>query len=181
MRGFVLRPEAARRNENVGSLLRSSLKVIGIDPGLADTGFGIVEGSGTRITRYSFGTIKTSRREPLSRRLNLIFSEIRSVLDTEKPDLVVLEDIFSLKQYPKSGISLGRVSGVILLACSHCDVVATEIPVTEVKRVLTGHGNAGKDQVERSVRYFLKRDEPITPSHASDAVALALVGLFRDA
>jgi crossover junction endodeoxyribonuclease RuvC len=155
-------------------------KVIGIDPGLADTGFGIVKGRGAKVDEYAFGTINTSKGEPLTSRLHHIFSEICSVLDTEKPGLVVIEDIFSLKLYPKSGISLGKVSGVILLACSHCGVDAKEVPVKEVKRVLTGNGNARKNQVERSVRHFLNRDEPITPSHASDAIALALVGLFRD-
>jgi len=54
-----------------------------------------------------------------------------------------------------------------------------ELPAKEVKRILTGNGNASKDQMERAVRHFLKRDTPITPSHASDAIALAMVGLFR--
>ncbi|MCK4390140.1 MAG: crossover junction endodeoxyribonuclease RuvC [Desulfobacterales bacterium] len=155
------------------------LKVIGIDPGLAATGFGVVQGSGSRIGDYVFGTIRTSKAETLPSRLHRIFSEVCSILISEKPDLMVIEDIFSLKQYPKSSIALGKVSGVILLACSQCGVVTMEVPVREVKRILTGNGNANKNQIERAVRRFLKRDTPITPSHASDAVALALIGLFR--
>lgn len=92
---------------------------------------------------------------------------------------MVIEDIFSLKQYPKSSIALGKVCGVILLAGFRHGVQAIELPAREVKRILTGNGNATKDQVERAVRHFLKRDTPITPSHASDGIALALVGLFR--
>lgn len=160
--------------------MQRSLKVIGIDPGLADTGFGIVKGSGSRIEDYTFGTIRTSKSETLPGRLHHIFSELCSVLNSEKPDLMVIEDIFSLKQYPKSSIALGKVCGVILLACYQYDITAMEVPVKEVKRILTGNGNAAKDQVERSVRHLLKRDRPITPSHASDAIALALVGLFRN-
>ena len=155
------------------------LKVIGIDPGLAATGFGVVQGSGSRIGDYVFGTIRTSKAETLPSRLHRIFSEVCSILISEKPDLMVIEDIFSLKQYPKSSIALGKVSGVILLACSQCGVVTMEVPVREVKRILTGNGNANKNQIERAVRRFLKRDTPITPSHASDAIALALIGLFR--
>lgn len=159
--------------------MQRSLKVIGIDPGLASTGFGIVQGSASQIRDYSFGTIRTSKTESLPSRLHHIFSELCSVLNSEKPDLMVIEDIFSLKQYPKSGISLGKVCGVVLLTCYECGITVMEIPVKEVKRVLTGNGNANKGQLEKAVRHFLERDTPITPSHASDAIALALIGLFR--
>ena len=159
--------------------MKPSLKVIGIDPGLANTGFGIVEGSRSRINNHSFGTILTSKAESLPDRLHHIFSELCSILDSEKPDLMVIEDIFTLKIYPKSSIALGKVCGVILLACSQCGVKAMEIPVREVKMVLTGNGNASKNQMERAARHFLNREKPITPSHASDAISLALVGVFR--
>jgi crossover junction endodeoxyribonuclease RuvC len=160
--------------------LRPALKVIGIDPGLAETGFGIVHGSASRIRDYAFGTIRTSKAEPLPDRLHCIFSELCSILDSEKPNLMVIEDIFSVKQYPKSGIALGKVCGVVLLACARSGTRAIEVPVREVKRILTGNGNANKSQMERAVRHLLKRDAPISPSHASDAIALALVGVFRN-
>jgi crossover junction endodeoxyribonuclease RuvC len=159
--------------------LKSPLKVIGIDPGLADTGFGIVEGTGSRIGRYTFGAIRTHKTEPSAHRLNHIFSEISSILSSEHPDLMVIEDVFSLKQYPKSGIVLGKVCGVILVAGAQKGLQTLELPAREVKRVLTGNGNANKAQMERAVRHFLKRDGAIAPSHASDALALALVGLLR--
>jgi crossover junction endodeoxyribonuclease RuvC len=159
--------------------LKSALKIIGIDPGLADTGFGIVRGVGSRIRDYAFGTIRTSKAEALARRLDLIFGELLSILDDQKPDLMVIEDIFSLGKYPKSSICLGKVCGVILLAGSRCAVPALELPVKEVKRVLTGNGSADKAQMERAVRHLLKRQSAISPAHASDALALALVGLFR--
>jgi crossover junction endodeoxyribonuclease RuvC len=97
----------------------------------------------------------------------------------ERPDLMVLEDVFSLGPYPKASIALGKVCGVILLAGAQCGVEAIELPVKEVKRILSGNGNATKTQVEKAVRHFLKRQTAISPSHASDALALALVGLFR--
>ncbi|NVM23067.1 MAG: crossover junction endodeoxyribonuclease RuvC [Desulfobacterales bacterium] len=159
--------------------MKPALKVIGIDPGLADTGFGIVEGVGNRIEDYAFGTIRTSKAEALASRLDHIFSELRSILDSEKPDLMIVEDIFSLKQYPKSGIVLGKVSGVVLLAGSRCGVPAVELPAKEIKRVLTGNGNASKAQMEKAVRHFLNSRTAISPSHASDALALALVGMLR--
>jgi crossover junction endodeoxyribonuclease RuvC len=159
--------------------LKPSLKVIGIDPGLANTGFGIVEGNGPRIKGHAFGTIRTSKSEDLAFRLNHIFSELCSILTSEKPNLIVIEGVFSVKQYPKSGIALGQVCGAVLVAGAQCGVPTKEIPAREVKRVLTGNGNASKAQMERAVRHLLGRQRAISPSHASDAVALAVVGLLR--
>jgi crossover junction endodeoxyribonuclease RuvC len=159
--------------------LKPPIKVIGIDPGLADTGFGIVEGAGSRIGEYAFGTIRTCKTEALASRLNHIFSELCSILNSEKPNLMVIEGVFSLKRYPKSGITLGKVCGIILLAGVRCGVQAIELPAREVKGILTGNGNATKAQMERAVRHFLKRQTAIMPSHASDALALALAGFFR--
>ena len=159
--------------------LKSALKVIGVDPGLAHTGVGMVQGVGLRIRDYAFGTIRTSQDEALASRLDHIFSELRCILDDERPDLMVIEDIFSLGRYPKSSISLGKVSGVILLAGSKCGVPAVELPAKEAKRVLTGNGNATKAQTEKAVRHLLKKQDSISPAHASDALSLALVGLLR--
>ena len=92
---------------------------------------------------------------------------------------MVVEDIFSLDKYPKSGITLGKVCGVVLLAGCQAGVPSLEIPVREVKQVLTGNGNASKMQLETSVRNYLNLAIPIRPYHASDALALAMVGLFR--
>lgn len=159
--------------------MKASLKVIGIDPGLADTGFGIVEGIGARIDNYSFGTIRTSSKEELPRRLNHIFSELCRIFKAEKPNLVAIEGVFSLGRNPKSGISLGKVCGVVLVAGAQCGVPTEELAPRDVKRVLTGNGNASKSQVEKGVRHILKKRRAISPNHASDALALALVGLLR--
>lgn len=154
-------------------------KVIGIDPGLADTGVGIVTGDRFRIQAYSFGSVATKKRTPLPQRLELIFEKIRDLLVREAPDLMVIEDVFSLHKYPKSGITLGQVSGVILLAASRSAVPALEIAVREAKQVLTGNGNASKQQFEASVRHRIGHQVPIRPYHASDALGLALIGLLR--
>lgn len=92
---------------------------------------------------------------------------------------MIIEDVFSLHKYPKAGITLGKVTGVILLAGCQVDVPVTEVPVREVKQILTGNGSAGKIQIERAVRHFLNLTTPIKPYHASDAIGLALIGLFR--
>lgn len=155
------------------------IKVIGIDPGLADTGIGIVSGSGLNVHGYAYGTISTSKEDPVACRLEQIYTKIRQVLADEKPDLMVIEDVFSLVKYPKSGIVLGKVCGVLLLAGTQSSVPLTEVPVRQAKQILTGNGNASKIQLERVVRNTLCAPTPIRPFHASDALGLALIGLFR--
>ncbi len=154
-------------------------RVVGVDPGLADTGVGVVRGSERRIISFSYDTIHTLRGEPLPERLYRIFRELYRILRREKPDLMVVEDVFSLKAYPKSGITLGKVAGAVLLAGCHVQVPVMEIPVREAKKTLTGNGQATKMQLEKAVRHFIRSNEPIRPFHASDAMALAIIGLFR--
>ena len=155
------------------------MKVLGIDPGLADTGLGIVRGQGLKVHGYSYGAISTSKKEQTARRLEQIYTKVCRVLDEEKPDLLVLEDVFSLEKYPQSGIVLGKVCGVLLLASIQSNIPLTEVPVRQAKQILTGNGKASKEQLERAVRGTLGLTTPIRPFHASDALGLALIGLFR--
>lgn len=155
------------------------IKVIGIDPGLASTGVAIVEGAGLKVDRYSYAMIHTSPNERLPDRLNRIFQLLCKTLENECPDVMVVEDVFSLQKYPKSGITLGKVTGVILLAGCRMQMPILEVPVREAKQILTGSGSAGKKQLEACVRHRLQHPGPITPDHVSDALALALVGLYR--
>lgn len=155
------------------------IKVIGIDPGLSATGVGIIRGMGLKVNGFSFGSIHTSKNLPLPSRLDQIFSELLLILKDEKPDLMVVEDIFSVAKFPNAGITLGKVTGIILLAGYRLDMPIVEVPVRQAKQVLTGNGNASKMQLEKAVRSFLNLTTPIRPYHASDAMGLALLGLFR--
>ena len=154
-------------------------KIVGIDPGLAATGIGVIKGRGLRVAGYSFGCITTSSAMALPQRLDCIFSRLLQLLSAEIPDLVVVEDVFSLKEYPKSGISLGQVSGVVMLAACRAGLRCVQVPVREAKQVLTGNGNASKAQLEKAVRRHIEHPEAIRPFHAADALGLALIGLFR--
>jgi crossover junction endodeoxyribonuclease RuvC len=156
-----------------------AIKVLGIDPGLAATGIGLVTGVGNRIAHFAYGAIKTPSENPLAIRLEHIFVRLEVLLKDENPDLIVIEDIFSLEKYPKSGLTLGKVCGVILLAAQKAHLETIEISVREAKQVLTGNGNADKEQLEKAVRKALSSPKPIRPFHASDALGLALIGLFR--
>ncbi len=155
------------------------IKVVGIDPGLAGTGIGVVQGEKGKIAGYSFGSIETDKKEPTHLRLNTIYTKVLEFLKSENPDLVVIEDIYSFEKYPKSGIMLGKVVGVLLIACCRAGVKIKEVSVREVKKVVSGNGNADKYQVEEATRNLLNHGQAIRPFHASDALALALTGFFR--
>jgi crossover junction endodeoxyribonuclease RuvC len=156
------------------------MKIIGVDPGLAATGVGIVSGSGDTVQGCSYGSIQTSKDDPLPQRLHRIYAELATLLDNEKPNLIVVEEVFSLSRYPMSGITLGQVSGVVLLAGYQAGIPVVEIAVREAKQVLPGNGNASKSQLEMAVRRRLALADPIRPFHASDALGLALIGLYRN-
>ncbi len=155
------------------------MKVVGIDPGLAGTGIGVIEGNKNHILGYSFGSIETHSKDPIHSRLHTIYSKVQNFLQNQAPDRVIIEDIYSLEKYPGSGIMLGKVSGVLLLAAFEAGLEVEEIPVREVKKIISGNGNADKYQMERSVRNILKHEERIRPFHASDALGLALTGYYR--
>ncbi len=157
----------------------SVIKIVGIDPGLAGTGIGVVEGNRQEICGYSFGSIETDAKAPISYRLHRIYSKTLEFLCKIKPEYVVIEDIYSLEKYPKSGIMLGKVSGVLLVAAYKAGIDVEEIPVREVKKIVSGNGSADKFQMERAVRNLLKHKGTIRPFHASDALGLAITGYYR--
>jgi crossover junction endodeoxyribonuclease RuvC len=155
------------------------ITVVGIDPGLAATGVAVIQGAGLTVKNFSYGTIRTAGKDPLSHRLNRIYSLLSAMIEERSPDLMVVEDVFSVEKFPQSGITLGKVIGVILLAGCRKNVRVMEVSVRAAKQVLTGSGSADKKQLEESIRRRLNHQTPIKPYHASDAMALAMIGLFR--
>ena len=155
------------------------IKVVGIDPGLANTGVAVVSGLGGEIKSFKYGVIRTKANQPAAHRLFAIYNDVRDTLKKEAPDLMVIEDIFSLGRYPKSAIILGKVVGAIMVAGWENKVEIMEVAVREAKKILTGNGAASKDQLERAVRARLGQAGRIRPAHASDALALAMTGIYR--
>lgn len=156
------------------------MKAIGIDPGLAMTGFGIVEALSRGGKACDWGTIRTEAQYPIAFRLKTIYEELKNLLEKWKPNLLVMEEVFVLKQYPKAAIQLGEVRGVIYLVAQQLGIPVVEVKPTEVKSALTGSGRAHKDQVKRAIQKILRMEEPLSSAHAGDALALALTGLSRN-
>ena len=152
--------------------------ILGIDPGLASTGFGVIRCDKVTPSIVKCGYIKTSAKEPVPNRLFQIYSDINQLIRSLNPDLIAIENIFSLVRYPKAGILLGGVLGIIYLSVSQNNVSMIEITPKEVKNSLTGYGGADKYQVREAIKNLLKMTD-VKSFHATDALAIALTAFYR--
>jgi crossover junction endodeoxyribonuclease RuvC len=157
---------------------QKNMVILGIDPGLASTGFGAITCGSRDPSLVRCGYIRTSPGDQMASRLYQIHSDMTSLVSTIKPDLVAVENIFSLVRYPKAGILLGGVLGIIYLSVFQNNVAMTEITPKEVKNALVGYGSANKEQVKRAVQSLLKIED-IASFHAADALAVALTAFYR--
>jgi crossover junction endodeoxyribonuclease RuvC len=152
--------------------------ILGVDPGLASTGFGAIFCGGDTPKLRAAGHITTSPRDPITKRLFQIFEDINQLMTTVRPELVAIENVFSLVRYPKAGILLGEVLGVIYLSAHQHEVPILEITPKEVKNALIGSGSATKKQIKLTTERILGIKE-FSSLHAADAVAVALTAHYR--
>jgi crossover junction endodeoxyribonuclease RuvC len=150
------------------------LRLIGIDPGLIDTGYGIIDILDNKIRLIEAGLVRTTKGKSLECRLNEIYNGIMSVLKEHSPSAVIVEDLYTNYRYPRTAVLMGHARGVILLAASRNDLAVTSYPPARVKKALTGTGRATKSQIQRMVQVRLRLDKVPEPDHIADALALAL-------
>ena len=148
--------------------------VVGIDPGTAVTGYGVVERApGNRMRLLECGVIRTSARTPLPSRIREVYEGVTELLDRYRPHAVAVEDVFQGKN-ARSALTLGHARGAILLAVTLGDIRLAEYTASEIKKAVSGTGRATKDQVAFMVQQHLRLKEPPAPSDAADGVAAAL-------
>lgn len=147
--------------------------VLGIDPGLASTGYGVVQRRSGRLVALDGGVVETSPDLAPERRLAAIHREIADLLDEHRPDAVALEDLF-FGQNVNSAFAVGQARGVCLLAAGQRGLPCASYTPQQVKGAVCGHGRAPKDQVARMVQALLALAAPPTPDHAADALAVAI-------
>ena len=153
--------------------------VLGIDPGLAATGYGVVRKTGNNFECLDYGCATTKPGEAPPARLKALHEAISSVIDQWNPELVVMEDVFAKAAAPSAAISIGQVRGVLLLAAVNHGCPVTGLAPRTVKAAVTGSGTADKSQIERTLRRTLGLSKEIKPDHAADALAIAYVGALR--
>jgi crossover junction endodeoxyribonuclease RuvC len=149
--------------------------VLGIDPGLSTTGYGLVEGSHPP-TAHRAGVIRTDKDIPTPKRLAELHRGLTQVIADTEPDAIAIETVFTNRNL-QTAMSVGRASGVVLLAAADAGVVVYEYVPTVVKAAVTGDGSANKDQVQRMVARLLRLKDAPRPADAADALALALCHL----
>jgi crossover junction endodeoxyribonuclease RuvC len=152
------------------------MRVLGIDPSIRSTGFGIIEYSQNNYTVLDYGTIKPSRRLLFHHKINEIKNQIEKLISTHTPDEVALENPF-YAQNIKTAITLGQVRGAILVAVASQDCSLFEYSPLEIKKAVTGYGQADKNQVKTMVKALLHIDDEKIETDASDALATAICHL----
>jgi crossover junction endodeoxyribonuclease RuvC len=149
------------------------VKVLGIDPGTANCGYGIVHESEGRLRATCHGSWHTSPREALEARLLTIFTGVQALIEEHAPDAVALEESY-VGADARIALSVGQARGAVLVAASSVGVACAEYAPARVKQAVCGYGRAEKDQVGRMVKAILSLHEVPTPNHAADALAVAI-------
>ena len=152
--------------------------ILGIDPGLASTGFGAIACGQESLSVFRCGSIKTLPRHHISHRLFQIHSDLNQLMAAVKPEVIAVENIFSMVRYPKAGILLGGVMAIIYLTAFQHNTAVTEVSPREVKNALAAYGGATKNQVREATRRALGLDE-LKSFHVADALAVALTVFYR--
>ena len=147
--------------------------ILGIDPGLADTGFGLIKKDGSRLTLIDCGSIKTKAKTPTEVRLMEIYQSLGKLIKKYKPDIIAVEKLFFCKNV-KTALAVGQARGVIMLVAGQNKLLVEEFTPLQIKLALTGYGQASKKQVEQMVKTILGLKTPLKSDDAADALATAI-------
>ena len=157
----------------------SPVRVLGVDPGLTRTGWALLAPKGRRYRLIGAGVVAPRANGELAGRLAEAYCRFADLLAESRPDLFVIEDVFTTPRYPKAALKLAHLRGVLCLAAAQAELPVISLTATAVKQRLTGNGHASKEQVQRMVFELCDVAAIKTPSDLSDAIALAIAGLHQ--
>ncbi|MCA9969170.1 MAG: crossover junction endodeoxyribonuclease RuvC [Anaerolineales bacterium] len=149
------------------------MRILGLDPGTATTGYGVIEVVDGRLFAVTYGVITTSPRDDAPQRLQIIYQELNTLIQTCKPDLAAVEEVFFGRNIT-TAISVGQARGVLLLALANANLPIAEYSPPRIKDAVTGYGKANKAQVQLMVRNLLELEETPRPDDAADGLAVAI-------
>jgi crossover junction endodeoxyribonuclease RuvC len=147
--------------------------ILGVDPGIADTGFGIIAAEKNKLICLGYGSIKTSAKLDLADRLEIINLELSKLIKKYKPNLIAVEELFFCNN-AKTALIVGQARGVIILTAKLNKIKSVEFTPYQVKQAVSTYGHAKKDQVQRMVKLILSLKELPRPDDAADALAIAI-------
>lgn len=151
--------------------------VLGVDPGIQRTGWGLVEATNSTFKALKYGCIETSPKKTTEERLQEVYSQISKIISSQKPDVLAIEDLF-FGNNSKTALVVGQSRGVILLAAFQNNLEVNVYTPLQVKLGLTGYGKAEKSQVGQMVKTILKLDSIPKPDDTADALAICLTHAF---
>jgi crossover junction endodeoxyribonuclease RuvC len=149
------------------------MRVVGIDPGLAACGYGVVKVDGSTAEALAFGCSHTEVGARIELRLRELFVSVAALVERDRPDVVALEESF-VGLDARAALSVGQVRGALLVACAKSRLPCVEYAPATVKQAVCGYGRADKRQVQRMAKALLGLERTPTPTHAADALAVAL-------
>lgn len=147
--------------------------IIGIDPGYAICGYGIIEERNHKFRALDYGVITTQARVPFEERLMAIHDGTRALIERYKPDVMAIEELF-FNQNTKTAMGTAQARGVVILAAAKANLPVFEYKPSQVKNAVTGYGKADKQQVQKMVQMLLQLQEVPRPDDAADALAVAI-------
>lgn len=148
--------------------------ILGIDPALSISGYGVIDFNRNKLLLLEAGIIKTSAKEPLAERLNSIHEGVSNLISDTKPEVMVLEKVFTHSHHPVTAYLLGQARGVICLASAQAKIPLVEYAATRIKKAIVGKGLASKYQVQKMVVDMLKLNKLPEYTDVTDALALAI-------
>ncbi len=148
--------------------------IVGIDPGLQITGYGILISRGAEVKVAEAGVIKTEKSDLFENKLKEIYSEIGKIIKQFQPDYFSVEELYSHYVHPKTAIVMGHARGVVFLQAAMNDIPVVSYASTRIKKSLTGNGRASKNQVQKMIKVALNLKENIYSPDTADALAVAL-------
>lgn len=149
-------------------------RILGVDPGLNVTGYGVLEVSAGKLCLREAGVVRGRSHGTLAGRLAEIYAGVREVIAALHPDVMALEELYSHYDRPRTAILMGHARGVICLAAAQAEVLVVPYAATQIKRILTGSGRAPKSQIQRAIQYELGLAQLPDPPDVADALAVAL-------
>jgi len=148
-------------------------KILGIDPGTAILGWGLIEKQGSKIIPLKYGCVETTSDQPMPERLAKIYKVLSDIIERERPDHVAVEEIFYFKN-EKTIITVAQARGVAVVCAENHGLPVYEYTPLQVKQALTGYGRADKNQVQEMVKITCSLDHRPKPDDAADALAVAI-------
>ena len=150
------------------------MKILGIDPGLQLTGYGVIDYKPFRPKLIDGGVIRLTPKTPLADRLVELETTLDEILDEHEPDVCAVEQLYSHYAHPRTAILMGHARGVILLAARRRGIQCEQFPANRVKQAVAGNGHASKVQMQRAIQSQWNLPEPPEPPDVADALAIAL-------